>query len=193
VARPRSEEARKAALEATLDLLLVNGVDGVTFDDVAARSGVAKTTLYRHFGTKQAMLVAAANSCFVEHPTPDTGDLLEDLRRIFVKGTDAEEKHRLPDIMPKLLAAGDPELHRCLVVMLEERRRPIRTVLQLAQLRGEISRDVDLDVVLAMLIGPFVQRRMFDGLDVTPEFRDAVFETVVAGLRAGAPALVATP
>jgi hypothetical protein len=77
--------------------------------------------------------------------------------------------------------------------MLEERRRPIRTVLQLAQLRGEISRDVDLDVVLAMLIGPFVQRRMFDGLDVTPEFRDAVFETVVAGLRAGAPAPLATP
>jgi hypothetical protein len=38
-----------------------------------------------------------------------------------------------------------------------------------------------------MLIGPFVQRRMLDDLEVTPEFRDAIFETVVAGLRAGAP------
>lgn len=186
MARPRSEEARTAALGATLDLLLELGVDGVTFDEVANRSGVAKTTLYRHFGTKQAMLVEAANSCFVQHPTPDTGDLLEDLRLIFDKGGDAEEKHRVPDVMPRLLAAGDPELHRCLVAMLEERRRPVRTVLQLAQLRGEISRDIDLDAVLAMLIGPFVQRRMLDGLDVTPEFRDAVFETVVAGLRATA-------
>jgi hypothetical protein len=92
--------------------------------------------------------------------------------------------------MPRLLAAGDPELQRCLVAMLEERRRPFRTVLQLAQLRGEIGRDIDLDVALAMLIGPFVQRRMLDGLDVTPEFSDAVFTTVVAGLRAGAPVAV---
>jgi AcrR family transcriptional regulator len=186
MARPRSEEARGAALEATLDLLLDHGVDGVTFEEVAARSGVAKSTIYRHFGTKQAMLVAAASSCFVEQPTPDTGDLLEDLRLIFDRATDAEEKHRVPDVMPRLLAAGDAELHRCLVQMLEERRRPIRTVLQLAQLRGEIGRDVDLDVALAMLTGPFVQRRMLDGLDITPEFREAVFTTVVAGLRSGA-------
>lgn len=180
-------EARKAALDVTLDLLLDHGVDGVTFDEVAARSGVAKSTLYRHFGTKQVMLVAAASACFVEHPTPDTGDLLEDLRRIFEKGNDAEEKHRVPDVMPRLLASDDPELRRCLVSMMEERRRPVRTVLQLAQLRGEISRDLDLDAALAMLIGPFVQRRMLDRLDVSPEFRDTVFETVVAGLRAGAP------
>jgi AcrR family transcriptional regulator len=187
MARPRSEEARQAALDAALDLLAEQGVDAATFEEVAARSGVAKTTLYRHFGTKQAMLVAAASSCFVEHPTPDTGDLLDDLRLIFDKGADAEERHRVPDVMPRLLAAGDPELHRCLVAMLEERRRPVRTVLQLAQLRGEISRDADLDVALAMLIGPFVQRRMLDGVDITPEFADAVITTVVAGLRAGAP------
>jgi AcrR family transcriptional regulator len=187
MARPRSEEARQAALDAALDLLAEQGVDAATFEEVAARSGVAKTTLYRHFGTKQAMLVAAASSCFVEHPTPDTGDLLTDLRLIFDKGGDAEEKHRIPDVMPRLLAAGDPELNRCLVAMLEERRRPVRTVLQLAQLRGEIDRDVDLDVALAMLIGPFVQRKMLDGLEVTPEFADAVLTTVVSGLRAGAP------
>jgi AcrR family transcriptional regulator len=186
VARPRSEEARQAALDATLDLVLDHGVDGVTFEDVAARSGVAKSTLYRHFGTKQAMLVAAANACFIELPTPDTGDLLEDLRRIFDKGADAEEKQRVPDVMSRLLASDDPELQRCLLLMLEERRRPIRTVLRLAQLRGEIGRDVDLDVALTMLTGPFVQRRMLDRQDITPEFRDAVFETVVAGLRAGA-------
>src|SRR5688500_192703 len=47
--RPRSEEARQAALAATVDLVLAHGVEGVTFEDVAARSGVAKTTLYRHF------------------------------------------------------------------------------------------------------------------------------------------------
>jgi AcrR family transcriptional regulator len=186
VARPRSDEARRAALEATLDLLAASGVDGVTFEEVAARSGVAKSTLYRHFGTKQAMLVEAANSCFVEQSTPDTGDLLEDLREIVRKGSDTEDKHRVPDVLPPLLASEDPELRRCLVAMLEERHRPVRTVLQLAQLRGEIDRDLDLDTAVALIIGPFVQRKMLERGEVTPEFRATVIETAVAGLRATA-------
>jgi AcrR family transcriptional regulator len=186
VARPRSDEARRAALEATLDLLAANGVDGVTFEEVATRSGVAKSTLYRHFGTKQAMLVEAANSCFVEQSTPDTGDLLEDLREIVRKGGDTEEKHRVPDVMPPLLASDDPELRRCMMAMLEERHRPVRTVLQLAQLRGEIDRDLDLDTAVALIVGPFVQRKMLERGEVTPEFRTTVIETAVAGLRATA-------
>lgn len=186
MARPRSDEARRAALEATLDLLVTCGVDGVTFEEVAARSGVARSTLYRHFGTKQAMLVEAANSCFVEHPTPDTGDLLEDLRQIVRRGADTEDQHRVPEVMPPLLASEDPELRRCLTAMLEERHRPVRTVLQLAQLRGEIDRDVDLDIAVALLVGPFVQRKMLERREITSEFADAVIETVVAGLRAGA-------
>jgi len=190
VGRPRSEEAREAALGATVDVVLALGVEGVTFEEVAARSGVAKTTLYRHFGTKQAMVAAAAGSCFVEITTPDTGDLAEDLRTIFDRYKAAEEERRLPDIMPALLAASgsDAQLHELVVSMHEERRRPIRTALQLAQLRGEISRDLDLDIAVALLIGPFVQRRMIDRAEITPEFRDAVLQSVVAGLRATATA-----
>ena len=191
--RPRSEEAREAALAATVDLVLALGVEGVTFEEVAARSGVAKTTLYRHFGTKQAMVAAAASSCFAEIATPDTGDLAQDLRTIFDRFKEVEERRRQPDIMPALLTASgsDPELHALVASMHEEKRRPIRTALQLAQLRGEISRDLDIDIALALLIGPFVQRRVIDRAEVTPEFRDAVLESVVAGLRATA--TVATP
>ncbi|MEQ1785783.1 MAG: TetR-like C-terminal domain-containing protein, partial [Acidimicrobiales bacterium] len=141
---------------------------------------------YRHFGSKQAMVVTAASSCFVELATPDTGDLRLDLREIFDRWKDKEETHRVPDLMPVLLAASDrdPDLHALVLAMLDERRRPIRTVLQLAQLRGEIDPHLDLDTAIALLTGPFVQRRMVDRQEVTDEFRDAVLENVVAGLRA---------
>jgi AcrR family transcriptional regulator len=183
--RPRSEEARQAALAATVDLVLEAGVEGVTFEDVATRSGVAKSTLYRHFGTKQAMVVAAATGCLVELTTPDSGDLATDLRAIFDKSKGADEEHRLADLLPALIAASDrdPDLHGLLVAMLEERRRPIRTVLQLAQLRGEIGRDLDLDLALTLLLGPFTQRRVVDREEITPEFADAVLTHVVAALR----------
>ena len=188
MARPRSETAHQAALDATVDLVVEQGVEGVTFEDVAARSGVAKSTLYRHFGSKEALVVAAASSCFVEHHTPDTGDLATDLRCIFERFKVAEEERRVPDLLPALLAASDrdPKLQDLVMAMLEERRRPLRTVLQLAQLRGEIARDVDLEVALALLIGPFVQRRMIDRVEITPDFRDAVLHHVVAALQATA-------
>jgi AcrR family transcriptional regulator len=184
--RPKSEEARQAALAATVELLLEGGVDGVTFEEVAARSGVAKTTLYRHFGTKAAMVVTAASTCFVELPTPDTGDLETDLRLIFDQWKTTDEAHRIPDLMPTLLAASDRDLdlRELLMAMIEDRSRPIRTVLQLAQLRGQIDPDLDLDLALALLKGPFVQRRMVDRREVTEEFRDGVLRNVVAGLLA---------
>ena len=52
-------------------------------DEVAARSGVAKSTLYRHFGSKEALIARAARGCITEHPTPDTGNLEDDLFFLF--------------------------------------------------------------------------------------------------------------
>ena len=190
MARPRSDEAREAAIAATVDVALEQGVTGVTFEEVAARSGVAKSTLYRHFGTKQAMVVAAAMSCYAEQPTPDTGDLEQDLREVFEKGRALEEARRLPDILRALLAASeqDEELQAIVNRMHAEKRRPLLTVLKLAQLRGEIGMDVDLEVFVSMLIGPFVLKRMVLREEITPELREAVIRTAVTALRATASA-----
>lgn len=189
MARPRSEEAHRAALDATVEVLLEAGVEGVTLEEVAARSGVAKSTLYRHFGSKQALVVASARGCVVEHPTPDTGSLASDLDFLFERYEDAEEEHHIPDLLPMLIDASmrDPELHALVAEMMEERRRPLRTVLQLAQLRGEIRDDIDLDVAISMLVGPITHRLFIDRLEVTPEFKRTVFDTVLSALRTPAP------
>jgi AcrR family transcriptional regulator len=185
MARPRSEEARTAALDAALALLVDRGFEAVTFDEVAARSGVAKTTLYRHFASKQAMVVEAARGCHVELATPDTGDLERDLRELLARATDVQEARGVPGVMLAVLAASqrDPELRELLVGMLEELRRPLRTVLRLAQARGEIGAGVDLDVALALVIGPFTQRRLVDQRPIDDAFADAVVAHTVAALR----------
>ncbi|MBX3284213.1 MAG: TetR/AcrR family transcriptional regulator [Acidimicrobiales bacterium] len=191
MARPRSEQAHNAALEATLELLLREGVEGVTFEEVASRSGVAKSTLYRHFGNRAGLISKAAGQCLVEHPTPDTGTLAGDLKFLFERFSQAEDERQVNDILPLLMdeAKRDPEIDELLASMLAERRRPIRTVLQLAQLRGEIGADVDLDTAMSILIGPFTYRKMVERKEVTPEFTDAVMAAAIAGLRAtaGAP------
>jgi len=188
VARPRSEEAHRAALEATVEVLLEAGVEGTTLEEVAARSGVAKSTLYRHFGSREALIAKAARGCVTEHPTPDTGSLAEDLRYLFGRFTHVEEEQTLTQLLPLLIDAGkrDPDIAAIVESVFAERKRPLRTVLQLAQLRGEISRDLDLDTALAMVVGPFTYRRLVEQREATPEFIEAVLNGAIAALRATA-------
>jgi AcrR family transcriptional regulator len=53
--RPRSEKAREAILDAAGDLLLGHGLSEVSMDEVAARAGVSKATIYRWWRTKEAL------------------------------------------------------------------------------------------------------------------------------------------
>jgi len=186
VARPRSEEAHRAALDATVELLLDAGVEGVTLEEVAARSGVAKSTLYRHFGSREALIAKAAQCCVVELPTPDTGSLADDLRYLFGRITDTDEERKVADLLPLLIDAAkrDPQMDELVSAVLAERKRPLRTVLQLAQLRGEISRDLDLDTALAIVIGPFTYRRLVERKEATPEFIEAVLTAAITSLEA---------
>lgn len=188
MARPRSEQANKAALDATVEILLTSGVKGVTLEEVAVRSGVAKSTLYRHFGNREGLISTAAGRCIVEHPTPDTGSLADDLRYLFDRFGVAESERRVSDLLPLLIDAAkrDPKIEGIVESIMAERRRPIHTVLQLAQLRGEIAADLDLDTALAIVIGPFTFRRLVEGREVTPEFVDTVLVAAIAGLRATA-------
>lgn len=191
VARPRSEQAHRAALHTTVDLLVSSGVEGVTLEEVAARSGVAKSTLYRHFGSREGLILAAASGCVVEHPTPDTGTLAGDLRFLFDRFGEAEKQKRVGELLPLLIDAAkrDPAIQEIVESILAERRRTILTVLRLAQLRGEVAADLDLDTALAIVTGPFTFRRMIEGREVTPEFVETVLVAAIAGLRATAGAV----
>ncbi|HEY3709342.1 MAG TPA: TetR/AcrR family transcriptional regulator [Amycolatopsis sp.] len=78
--RPRDASRDVAILDATLALLTENGYEQLSMEAVAARSGVAKTTIYRRYRDKAALAAAA-----VEHRSPASppelpgGDLREDL------------------------------------------------------------------------------------------------------------------
>lgn len=190
MARPRSEHAHNAAIDATVAVLLESGVEGVTLDEVAARSGVAKSTLYRHFGSKEALVAKAARCWVTELPTPDTGDLAEDLNFLFGRYEDADQHNRFPQIMTMLVDAAnrDPQLQTIVDQVLEERRRPLRTIVRLAQLRGEVSPELDLDVAIAMIVGPLTHWKMIERREVTPEFKRQILAGAVAALRATATA-----
>lgn len=185
--RPRSTEARSKAIEATIELLLSEGVEGTTVEEVAARSGVAKSTIYRHFCNRESLLIDAVSGCIVPVPTPDNGSLAEDLFEVFHR-YDAEVNHRLNELFPLMLDAAkrDPSMRAVVETILHERQRPLRTVIQLAQLRGEVDPGLDLDVAVAMVIGPIAYHRVFLDQDLDDEFLSVIIAGGIAALKSTA-------
>ena len=187
--RPRSAAAREAVLAATAALLADAGVEGLHIEQVAVRSGVAKTTIYRHWPTKADLVVDAVSRCVVPVATPNSGDLRADLIEVVVGMRDALVASGLIELVPSLLSAArhDPELAALHERLDEDRDTPVRTVLELAQLRGDLPRDLDLDLAAELLIGPLLLRLLFTRQPPTDDHVAFVVDTVLAGLRLAGP------
>ena len=77
----RTARVRATVLEATVAELIEHGYAGLTVEGVAARAGVNKTTLYRRWGGRDALIVGAVEAfAAAEAKVPDSGDIEEDLR-----------------------------------------------------------------------------------------------------------------
>jgi AcrR family transcriptional regulator len=185
----RSDVARREALAATADLIAERGVDNLTIEDVAARSGVAKTTIYRHWPSRGPLIIDAVRSCWAHLPTPDTGDLRTDLVRLFEGMVRVDLSSLAGRIMPSLLsvAGRDPEVERLTRELAEERARPVREILGRAVARGELSAAVDEEVALGVVVGPLLYRKLHRRLPVTTEYLEACIDAAVVGLQAMAP------
>jgi AcrR family transcriptional regulator len=85
--RPLSTSARAKLLEAARELVAEGGPAAVTVDAVAKRSGVAKTTLYRHFENGHDLIITALRDLPASIETPDTGDLRDDLVELVCRFT----------------------------------------------------------------------------------------------------------
>src|SRR5580658_8039511 len=80
---PRVLVSRERVLTTTLDLLMEAGLDQLTIDEISRRSGVAKTTIYRHWANRSALVIDACSQMTDgEEAAPDTGSLEGDVRAI---------------------------------------------------------------------------------------------------------------
>jgi AcrR family transcriptional regulator len=169
-------------LDATADLVAELGVERATIDEIASRSGVAKTTIYRHFPSKQVLVVEAVHACSYIPTITDTGSLRDDLISCFSGMTKASYEGRLGDMMLSLMDAAqrDPELGRLVRAQSEQRRRFAIAVLERAVARGDLPSDVDVDLLVTMLSGPLVYTKLVRRQRVTEQLVAAVVDNVLS-------------
>jgi AcrR family transcriptional regulator len=188
--RPRSERADKAIITSTLDLLAEEGgVAGVSIEAVASRAGVGKTTIYRRWPNKEALIIDALAALKEPFPTP-VGDSVRDDLVAFARAfmTDKSDKKRLDcywsitngaERYPELIARFTREV-------IEPRREAIRGLLRRGVESGELRADLDVEVTLWLIMGALAQRaRAFGAGPVPDDFPGKVIDALLAGIGAG--------
>lgn len=164
--RPRSVAADAAILTAALALLTEVGMSGLSMDDVAARAGVSKATIYRRWESKEALMLDALNTGLGHYEAVDTGSLAGDLHA-YVGGLLGKLRggNKTRDLIPHLVSAatGNPALQAALDEFAAVRSRPLRDLLARAIARGELADDTDVPLAVDLLLGALTHRRLFYG------------------------------
>lgn len=184
--RPRSEESRQSILNSTLKLLKQNGgFADLSIEAIAADAGVGKTTVYRWWPTKAA-LVADAFSASAENELrfPNTGSVYTDIN-IQMRGLIRIFRSQRGKVVAALLAGGqsDPELLEAYRDrFLWPRRRQAYETLQRGVERSELSAGSDFDLILDSLYGPILMRFLIRHVKLEESFADELCSVVLKGL-----------
>ncbi|WP_053721838.1 TetR/AcrR family transcriptional regulator [Saccharothrix sp. NRRL B-16348] len=181
----RSAQVRAAVLEAGLAELASAGYHNLSLEGVARRAGVNKTTLYRRWGTREALLLDAIRArATAEVPIPDTGDLREDLlalvRAAIANLTTVEVQAMVR--VSVALSPHDDVLAAAGRTFWAERLAVDAEVVRRAVTRGEIA-PVDGEQVIEAVLGPPYFHLLVTGRPVTDDFLVATVDLVVNGLR----------
>ena len=171
---PRIARTRARALEATLELAAESGLHACTFDAVSERSGIARSTLYRHWSNQSELVMDALESQDVEHVAHDTGSLRDDML-IHMLGLGRElESSTWGAMVPQLVAAAatDPGMSDMLRKGSDNYLRIDAEIIERAQERGEVASDIDSTHAALLFSAPifyryFIARHPVDGRWIT--------------------------
>jgi AcrR family transcriptional regulator len=176
----RRARTETAILDAARALIAEKGVDGLTIEGVAARSGVAKTTIYRRWRDKEelALAILVDTTAKITAP-PDLGDTRKELLT-FVKT--AKKVIRPDGVVQGLVSdiATKPHLGRIYRERIVDLRlAEIKTVIDRGIERGDLHPDTNVRVAHELLVGPMFYRLLFSGAPLNNEHANQIVDAVM--------------
>jgi AcrR family transcriptional regulator len=183
----RSARVRAAVLEATVEELAAGGYAKLSLEAVAARAGVNKTTLYRRWGTREALLLDAMLARARERvPVRDTGSLRGDLVAL-ARAVVVDLRSPVAQALIRTVAGlgpRDPAIAEMAKSFWEERLRLDGAIVERAIERGEVPPATDPGAVVESLLGPLYMRLLVTGRALDARFVDQVVDVVIDGIAA---------
>jgi AcrR family transcriptional regulator len=181
----RVRRSRERVLTTTLELLGESGVGGFTVDEVARRSGVAKTTVYRHWPSREALVIDACSRITDEQEVPDTGSLESDVIAILTNIGQLLETAQWSSVLPSIVdvAERDPDFADVHSRIQQGHAAPLREVIERAAGRGEIPETADHATMIAGLMGPLFYRRWFSREPIDEQFITRIVSNAIGSRR----------
>ncbi|MDG9723879.1 MULTISPECIES: TetR/AcrR family transcriptional regulator [unclassified Streptomyces] len=190
--RPRSAAADAAILAATRAALVDLGWSRLTLGDVAARAGVAKTTLYRRWAGKNELVVDAVAELFDELRLPDRGSLADDIEGVVLQFAGILAR---PEARSGLMAVvaestrDDALRERIRASIVDRQKRLILAGRARAQARGELPPESDageaartVDLIFDMVAGAVVHRTLVSAEPADEEWVHDFTRVLLSGL-----------
>ncbi len=179
--RPRSVQADDAIRTATIEVFAESGYEGLRVESVAERAGVAKSTLYRRFPSKDDLVRHALATTDDELSCPHSTSIEDDLVTLLRRLRDKFASDTMGRAVPALVVAASRhpelrELHRRALV--ERRRAGIRRIEEAID-NGELAADSDASLLMDQLGGVVFYRSFVSGADLSDEtLRELVTRTM---------------
>ncbi len=185
----RGPKVRAAILAATLSELTEKGYAALTMDNIARRSGVHKTTIYRRWRDRESLVAdAVVDLAAAEVPFPDTQDIAADLHslaRSFVRFMNSPTGKAV--LAATLSDAGRiPEIADAKRRFFEDRFRRAEPVVASAIVRGELPAGTDPAELVRTLVAPIYLRLLVTAEPINEKTADNAAEVTLAAARAGA-------
>ena len=184
---PRVERSRQAILDATLQLLARDGdVGSLTVEAVAARSGVAKTTIYRRWRDKWELALDAVMIDMLprlDEPV-DVGDTRKELLTFINSVVKMLATPPYGQAMQALVSqiATDPDLVRVYrEQVVEPRQAELTPVIKRGIARGDLRPDTDVRLIHELLVGPIFYRLLFSGAALDRNLGRRIVDAILAG------------
>lgn len=184
---PRLVRSRTKLLDGATALLVEGGADAVTVDAVSERSGVAKSTLYRHFPSRDDLLVEVLrhNMPSLGLELPD-GDFESGLRLWLREAAGTMMDPQWARILPALMALKQtvPDIDELTEADRSVNLESLEAVLERGRVEGLLDADAEVDTILTLLAGPLLFAVLNGRAEELPDLAEEVADRFVASCRA---------
>ncbi|MDW6063767.1 TetR/AcrR family transcriptional regulator [Streptomyces sp. FXJ1.4098] len=193
--RPRDTEADERILHAALEQLLAHGYAGFAVDKVAEQAGVAKTTLYRRWPTKDHLAIAVVARMQDDVAVPDTGDVRADLtdyaeqitlglNRMRRAGQHGDADDHSAGVVAELVAAAarHPDIGVLVREVFTRRNQLVLGLIERARQRGALTAATDPGLLFDQLAGALYYRLLITGRPINRAYAERLVNAALTGV-----------
>ena len=181
----RVRRSKETVLAVTHQMMSETGLSGVSIDEVSKRSGVAKTTIYRHWPSRADLLLDACSKLGSKFEVPDTGSFRGDIDALVVALASYLRTAPLTKILPSIVDAAEHDIKIAKLLQAQVRTcimAPLYEVIERAQKKAEIGADQDASHLIARIVGPLFFRRWFSGELLDENFVRAIVKSAIVAV-----------